>query len=61
MSNKGESGDRKMRLGKWPGTFIFLFVLKILFIHERHTERGRDIGRERSRLPVDRPDPRIMS
>ena len=28
------------------------FVLKILFIHERHTERDRDAGRGRSRLPV---------
>ena len=24
--------------------------IKNLFIHERHTERGRDIGRGRSRL-----------
>ena len=31
----------------------FLFILKMyLFIHERHIERGRDIGRGRSRLPV---------
>ena len=29
--------------------FIYLF-LKILFIHERHRERGRDTGRGRSRL-----------
>ena len=30
----------------------FVCVLKILlFIHERHRERGRDIGRWRSRLP----------
>ena len=34
--------------------FIYLF-LKILFILERHTERGRDIGRGRSRLPVGIP------
>ena len=26
-----------------------------LFIHERHTERGRDTGRGRSRLPVGSP------
>ena len=26
-----------------------------LFIHERHIERGRDIGRGKSRLPVE-PD-----
>ena len=24
-----------------------------LFIHERHTERGRDTGRGRSRLPAE--------
>ena len=24
----------------------------MLFIHKRHTERSRDIGRRRSRLPV---------
>ena len=29
-----------------------LFLLKILFIHERHTERGRDTGRGKSRLPA---------
>ena len=30
---------------------IFFFFFKILFIiHERHTERGRDRGRGRSRL-----------
>ena len=26
------------------------FFFKILFIHERHTQRGRDIDRGRSRL-----------
>ena len=26
------------------------------FIHERHTERGRDIGRGRTRLPVGSPN-----
>ncbi|CAD7677563.1 unnamed protein product [Nyctereutes procyonoides] len=30
--------------------FVFLFVLRILFIHERHRKRGRDTGRGRSRL-----------
>ena len=29
----------------------FLKYFIYLFIHERHTERGRDIGRGRSRLP----------
>ena len=28
------------------------FFFEILFIHERHTEKGRDIGRGRSRLPA---------
>ena len=34
-----------------------LLFLKIfyLFIHYRHTERGRDIGRRRSRLPEETP------
>ena len=27
-----------------------------LFIHDRHTERGRDIGRRRSRFPVGEAD-----
>ena len=36
-----------------PVGTIFLFSLKIyLFIHERHREKGRDIGRGRSRLPA---------
>ena len=38
-----------------------------LFIHERHRERGRDTGRERSRFPTGSmmwdliPGPRIMT
>ena len=32
-----------------------LIFLKILFIHERHRERGRDIGRGSSRLPSGSP------
>ena len=28
------------------------FLEKVLFIHERHTERGRDTGRGRRRLPA---------
>ena len=34
---------------------IFKFLKKILFIHERHTERGRNIVRERSRLHPGSP------
>ena len=29
---------------------VFFFLKNCLFIHERHTERGRDTGRWRSRL-----------
>ena len=36
--------------------FFFFFFLKILFIHERHTQRSRDIGRGRSRLPCREPN-----
>ena len=32
----------------WTMRFSFFKIL--LFIHERHKERGRDIGRSRSRL-----------
>ena len=32
-----------------------IFKRFYLFIHERHTERGRDTGRGRSRLPVGSP------
>ena len=35
-----------------PRVWILFFFLKILFIHERHTERGRDTGRGKIRLPV---------
>ena len=37
--------------------FDVLFILKrfYLFIRERHTERGRDIGRGRSRFCVESP------
>ena len=30
----------------------YLSLLKDLFLHERHTEKGRDTGRGRNRLPV---------
>ena len=32
--------------------YMFQFLKKILFIHERHRVRGRDIGRGRSKLPA---------
>ena len=32
--------------------FFFLKKIFYLFFHERHTERGRDTGRARSRLPA---------
>ncbi|XP_022277081.1 protein C1orf43 homolog isoform X2 [Canis lupus baileyi] len=47
-------------------SFFLFFFFKILFIHKRHRERGRDIGRGRSRLPAGSPmwdlilDPGIM-
>ena len=44
----------------FPATAFYLFFLLffkdfILFIHERHRERGRVTGRGRSRLPVGNP------
>ena len=44
----------------WILLFIFIMWIastffKILFIHERHTERGRDIGRGRSTLSAGSP------
>ena len=35
---------------------VFFFLRFYLFIHERHTERGRDTGRGRSRLSEGEPD-----
>ena len=35
--------------------YVFVFSSFYLFIHDRHTERGRDIGRGRSRPPVGSP------
>ena len=55
----------KISLNKWQRTgrhpagiegFTFFFSLRFyLFIPERHKERGRDIGRRRSRLPAESP------
>ena len=43
------------RLQDLSPSFFLNFFLKILFIHGRHTERGRDIGRGRSRLLTGGP------
>ena len=43
-------GKSESRKGRWSR-----LLLKILIIHERHSERGRDIGRGGSRLPVGTP------
>ena len=34
---------------------LHVIFIRILFIHERHRERGRDIGRERNRLHAGSP------
>ena len=40
-----------MKLMSKSTSFLFFLILRFyLFIHERHTERGRDAGRGRSRL-----------
>ena len=36
----------------WLLSSLLFFFKDYLIIHERHTERGRDMGRERSRLLV---------
>ena len=38
-----------------PFTFIFLFFKKYFFIYSWKTQKGRDIGRGRSRFPVGSP------
>ena len=38
-----------------PGVPLTYLLTYLLFIHERHRERGRDIGRGRSRLHAGRP------
>ena len=60
-------GLRIMTLHTSDEYWIIISILRFyLFIHERHRERGRDIGRGRSRLPVGSlmqdsiPGPRIM-
>ena len=54
-------------LGSWVWAhlgcrdYFFFFKRFYLFIHERHRERGRDIGRGRSRLQLDTGlDPRTL-
>ena len=49
---------RLKTLTLWTGIEILalpFFLKRILFIHERYTERGRDIGRGRSRLQAQSP------
>ena len=49
--NKSDSGD----INSFTSSFnskMCLFFFKDLFILERHRDRGRDIGKGRSRLPV---------
>ena len=41
-------GEKACSYGWGKGFFLRLY----LFIHKRHRERGRDIGRKRSRLPA---------
>ena len=57
-----------VQAGVWTVRNSFSLFLKILFIHERHTERGRGIERGRSRLPAGNlmretglQDPRITT
>ena len=38
--------------GSFLSLRLFFFLRFYLFIHERHRERGRDVGRGRSRLPT---------
>ena len=49
-------GGTRLKLGLYPQgnrepLKVVFFLIFYLFIHERHRERGRDIGRGRSRLP----------
>ena len=56
-------------ISHFSSVYIYIY-LKILFIHDRHTERGRDTGRGKSRLltrspvqdstpgPGSRPEPK---
>ena len=48
----GKSRDKKVLYWELC-VFLFCFVLRFyLFIHERHTKRGKDIGRGISRVPI---------
>ena len=38
--------ENKVLTIKTCGENLFFFILKVLFIHERHTQRGRDIAAE---------------
>ena len=40
-----------------PGSKVIVFVFKILFIHERHTERERQRHKQREKqAPCEEPD-----
>ena len=47
-------GSSLVLSGRCPLFFFFFFLRFYLFTHERHTERGRDTGRGRSRLHAGR-------
>ena len=44
-SGVGGMKGRERQRGRGLATQSIFFFLEILFIHERHRERGRDIGR----------------
>ena len=46
--------EERSRIQVWMCPVFFKDFI-YLFIHERHTERGRDIGRGRSRLLAGSP------
>ena len=49
-----KAGAKPLRHPGIPDSFIFNKIF-YLFIHERHTDRGRDIGREKQ-APCREPD-----
>ena len=53
--NNSEREYKGREKKKTPNSVTFRIFKKILLIHERQTERGRDTGRERSRLLTGSP------